>query len=359
MNIVNKRKKAVISLTPGSVLLGKEICHRMGEDYHFYYPQGREKGGFPYTGLKKLLPELFKNSEYEALICIMATGIVFRILGPYAEKKDKDPAVIVADEKGEFFINLLSGHLGGGNDLCRELADGFKATPVITTATDVRGLTAVDQLARNQAFKIEPLENIKIINSRLLEGKKITIYTDLSLTDMPLGFPPSEYVIRPINSESFSAKGSTCRVYLTSKVVKEKDLKRNLFLRPPNLIVGIGCRRGIAGEAIEKLLLNVFKEKGLSIKSLCCIATGDIKADEPGIHWVAKKMGLPLKIIDRSEIKRADIKYTSSDFVLTQTGVGGICEPTAILAAGKGDLIVPKTSGQGITVAVARVKSGW
>lgn len=99
----------------------------------------RLKGLYPDAALSKFKAKKVSElwGEGKTLIFIMATGIVVRTIAPLIKDKRIDPAVVVLDEKGEYAISLLSGHLGGANRLAKEIANFLGARPVITTASDV------------------------------------------------------------------------------------------------------------------------------------------------------------------------------------------------------------------------------
>lgn len=117
-------------------------------------------------------------SKYDSLVCIMATGIVVRILAPLIVHKTSDPAVVVLDQKGKHAISLLSGHLGGANDLAREMAAISGGEAVITTATDVAGELSFDTFAKKYNMAIENIGQLKHISGALLAGKKVNVFTD-------------------------------------------------------------------------------------------------------------------------------------------------------------------------------------
>ena len=96
---------------------------------------------FPKSDLKHHIEEAWERLD--ALICVMAAGIVVRHIAPLLRGKDKDPAVIVMDTRGQWAISLLSGHLGGANELAKQLAEVTGGHPVVTTATDVEGVAAL------------------------------------------------------------------------------------------------------------------------------------------------------------------------------------------------------------------------
>jgi len=127
-----------------------------------------------FTRLADVIKTAF--SRYDALVCVMATGIVVRMLAPYVESKLYDPAVLVFDEAGRHGISLLSGHIGGANELTRKLCAAVGADPVITTATDVTGVLAPDAMAERLALRPVPKSAIQVLNTALLEEKEISYY---------------------------------------------------------------------------------------------------------------------------------------------------------------------------------------
>lgn len=123
-------------------------------------------------------------SKYDSLVCIMATGIVVRILAPLIVHKTSDPAVVVLDQKGKHAISLLSGHLGGANDLAREMAAISGGETVITTATDVAGELSFDTFAKKYNMAIENIGQLKYISGALLAGKKVNVFTDKNVEEL-------------------------------------------------------------------------------------------------------------------------------------------------------------------------------
>ena len=123
-------------------------------------------------------------ARYDYLVCIMATGIVVRILAPLIVHKTSDPGVVVLDQKGRHAISLLSGHLGGANDLAREMAFLTGGEAIITTATDVAGELSFDTFAKKHHMAIENIGQLKHISGTLLEGKPIRVITDYDFEEL-------------------------------------------------------------------------------------------------------------------------------------------------------------------------------
>lgn len=353
---------AVIAITDGGLKTGLRIGASLAELGHQvdYYANHRGQNYSAYQvrseSLGELLGILF--SEYDALCCVMALGIVIRLLGPLCHHKSQDPAVLVVDESGQFVISALSGHLGGANALARELARAIEATPVITTASDVQGKLAVDELSRQLGWRLEPLENLVAVNSALVNGIHLPV-----VIPEPIGCQlnmGTDYNL-VTNTPWEAARFPQGAVVVSNRLV---DMPKGpyILLRPKNICVGIGCRRGTASAQILEVLQEALAAQQLSIDSLKCVGTISAKADEEGLLAVAKGLGLPLHIYGAQEIDSYTQEYNLrnpakplswSEFVYQKMGVGGVCEPVALMSGKNTKLIQGKVSNQGVTVALA------
>ena len=271
----------------------------------------------------------------------MATGIVVRSIARHLVGKTVDPAVVVLDEKGQFAISLLSGHLGGANAVATEIAGAIGGTAVITTASDVQGMPSVDMIAQKHQLIIQSMHDAKILTAMTVNGQKVGWRND-SLLTLPACYPT-------LNEAEADAEGLV--VVSSCTDIEEKVLFAQLI--PQNITVGIGCRRGISGQQIidfvtEQLQLNSINE--MSIRQLASI---DIKHDEQGILVAAANFGVPAVFVETAEIEKIEQDFTSSAFVKSQVGVAGVCEPAAFIAGGRvGEFISRKKSKEGITVAI-------
>ncbi|WP_051514891.1 cobalt-precorrin 5A hydrolase [Fervidicella metallireducens] len=249
-------------------------------------------------------------SCYEGIIFISSTGIAVRISTQFLKDKTFDPAVVVVDDLGRFAISLLSGHIGGANELAIKIANILNCQPVITTASDGRGIEAVDMFAKKNNLCMENLKDIKKITALMVEGKRIKLHSELKLE---------------LNYNNLVEENEDGIIFVTSKDEVNCD-KPHCILRPKNLIVGIGCRRGKSKEEILNAINNVFKENNLSIESIKTIATVDIKADEVGIINACEELKCEMKIFMREKIKEIEKMFTSSEFVKSAIGVTSVCE---------------------------------
>ena len=357
-------KTAIVTVTRDGTLLGQRIADILQKypnyQVELYVPVRYAElcpGCLPY---QKPLAPVIKNIFYEqqAIVLVMALGIVIRMIAPYLQSKRTDPAVVVLDEKGQHVISALSGHLGGANRLTSLLAAELGACPVITTATDVQNRPAIDLLAQDYNLIPEPLEMLTEVNAALVNGDQVTVYTEnwLNLESIP-GFTITSW-----NNFNFqSPSGNDRQVLITDKIIT--GLINTLFLRPRNLIVGIGCRQGISKKQIEAVLKQVLEQIGRSIFSIKYIATVDLRADEPGLTGLASDLKIPLLVFSREEINQAYERYPGtfqrSDFVQEKIGDGGVCEPVTLLACPQAKLISPKTRQNGVTIAIAEDAWQW
>lgn len=305
--------------------------------------------------------------RYDSLVCIMATGIVVRILAPLIVHKTSDPAVVVLDQKGKYAISLLSGHLGGANDLAREMAVISDGEAVITTATNVAGELSFDTFAKKHDMAIENIGQLKHISGALLSGKKVNVFTDKNAAElypelakeqkrgMIAILPLSEFFKTYAIESNIPAVVIDERLFVSNSTVPQAAPV--LYLRPRTICAGIGCKRNMEQKPIEEALLQTLKEEGIHPFSLKCIATIPLKSDEPGIIGTAANLNVPLQIIPTEEIENLDISQLgiqTSEFVASQTGVLSVSTACSYLASSKGTILRDKAKYKGITIALSK-----
>lgn len=281
------------------------------------------------SGLAEVCGSAFRDGE--ALVFVGAAGIAVRTVAPFVRDKLSDPPVIVIDEHGSFVIPVLSGHVGGANELALEIAAAVGAQPVITTATDINEAFSVDLFAKENGLRIMNRDGIAKVSSAALEGKPVTICIKV--------FPPEGHADVLIADEHAAAG--------------LKDAA-SIVLCPKRYAVGIGCRRGKSFEDLRDFAERVLREYGIDVRSAGCIATIDVKKDEEGLKKLSQAWRMPLITFEAAVLQKAEGKFSHSDIVLEKVGVDNVCERAAVLAAGPGaKLVVRKTAENGMTVAVA------
>ncbi len=305
----------------------------------------RLKGLYPDLTLAKYGRGRTKKTweEHGGLIFIMAAGIVVRTIAPMIKDKKTDPAVVVLDENGKYAVSLLSGHLGGANDLAKEVADFLGGDAVITTASDVRGLTSIDIWARDNDLVIEDWKALPHIAARLINKGRLNVYTDVDLP-MPAGFVR---VQEPASADLLITNKSAVPL-------RRGERPFALTLRPRDLVIGIGCNSGTSADEIEDAVKRVLEEKNLSFASTRSIATIDLKTREPGLRSFAEKNALEILSFSPEELNGV-AGISMSEAAFRATGANAIAEPAALLASGMESLLVPKQKTGNVTVAVAEI----
>jgi cobalt-precorrin 5A hydrolase len=310
---------------------------------------------FEPSGLKELIASLWK--QYDGLILIMATGIVVRMIAPLLESKETDPAVVVLDDAGRNAISLLSGHLGGANELAESCALAIGARPVITTATDSNDLPSFDMLAKEYGWVIDDISRVKILNTMMLDNEEIAVCDPSGKTRSWLqGRGKVTFYATAAEVLASAARGI---VLVTSHMGPEPNTAEHvLILRPRTLVLGIGCNRGTAADEIAAFVTLHLARLSLSLKSVCCIASVAAKRDEAGLIEYAGHLGVPLRCFENDELNRVTCPSPPSEHALAAVGVAGVAEPAAILASGGGALLLEKVKSANVTLAVAERKEG-
>lgn len=279
-----------------------------------------------------------------ALVFIGATGIAVRSIAPYVKDKYTDPAVVVVDDQGKHVIPILSGHVGGANELAREIAGITGGEAVITTATDLHGVFAVDEFAKKNGLEISDRKKAKDISAALLSGETVGVYVDPGhLTGMvPEGLhvPPKEADLHRILIAAVCPEPGT-------------ESEKLLHLVPKSLVVGMGCRKGVPEEKLEAFLREELERRQLSLDAVYAIASLDRKKEEPGLIALAEKLGVLFLTYTKEELNQVPGTFHASAYVYGITGVDNVCERSAVRASDGGKLIIPKTTADKMTLAVA------
>ncbi len=344
------------------------------------------------NGVKEWTEERFRDCD--GLVFVGAAGIAVRMIAPYIRSKTTDPAVLVIDERGQFVISLLSGHIGGANRLTARLAGLLGAIPVITTATDVNGLFAVDEFAARQNLWIGSMKLAKTCAARLLAGEPVGFSSDFAVEGrLPRGLTPEhgpggpaaenklpEEQLTEGNGDftagsrppeeppaektgSFSAEDKLPERTQAENTGNSFGIRislaetggpwtETLYLVPRIVTLGLGCRRGKSREEIEAVVREVLESHGISRHSLACAASADRKADEQGILELCAAWNIPFLTYNKEELLAVPGSFSSSEFVESVLGVDNVCERSAIKASG-GRLLVKKQARDGVTVALA------
>ena len=272
-------------------------------------------------------------SACRALVFVGAAGIAVRAVAPHLKSKTTDPAVVVVDELGQFAIPLVSGHLGGANELALRIAQALGATPVITTATDVNGVFAVDLWAKEQNLTVLQPEKIKRVSGKLLAGEPIAVSCPWEIA----GAPPENV-----------ARGQAADVVVDVRAYAGGALQ----LVPRVLTLGVGCRKGISEAQLEAAFQTFCVERGVCPEAVCAAASIDVKQTEPGLLAFCRAHGWETSFFSAEALAAARGDFSASDFVRQTVGVDNVCERSACVRSG-GRIFEKKYAAGGVTFALA------
>ena len=305
----------------------------------------------------------------DGIIFVGACGIAVRAIAPYVTSKMHDPAVVCVDEAGKWAISLLSGHVGGANDLARRIARIVGATPVVTTATDVRGAFAIDEWAARRSLVIANPQLIKHVSGALLKGGHVGVRVgrQVSLTgELPAGFVREESagdtndagdIRKPcLAGAAPDSANAACALHVHVHIGPEQPCENDpdtLHLITRNAVVGVGCRRGCEPATLQDSVEAALAGLGLAPKAVSTLATIDLKAAEPAVVELAAKHDWRLRTFSAQALAAQGGDFASSEFVRTHVGVDNVCERA--LACCGAVRVLNKQAHQGTTVAVGLV----
>ncbi|WP_150275213.1 cobalt-precorrin 5A hydrolase [Paenibacillus tepidiphilus] len=360
------KKYAAVAITRNGIRLALELAGRMGDMEVYCY--AKYSGGLSeepgerrlFDGpLKPLLPDLFRS--YEGLVLFFSLGAAVRLLAPLLEHKTADPAVVVIDERGEHVISMLSGHLGGANQLTLRIAGLLGAHPVITTASDVQGSFAVDLLGLEFGWRAERPAPLKAVSAALVNGEPVAVVQTCGERDwLPSGAVQPEHVSRLPGVTGLAAAGTAwaAAIVITDRLLSAGEQAllpaETVVYRPRSLVLGLGCNRGTSEAELEAVVKDTLAALELSSLSVRNVATAAIKGDEAGLLALCAKYDWELQLYTPEELNRMTVPVPS-EVVFRATGAYGVCEPAALLSSGAADLLQPKLKSGNVTIAVARV----
>lgn len=294
----------------------------------------------------KAIAQLF--TQVEVLICIMATGIVVRSIAPVVMDKAADPAVIVMDEKATNVISLLSGHLGGANELTLHIAELLGAHPVITTATDVQNVAALDTLAKSvNGWHQELRPLIKPFNSFLGRKERVYFYQEKDWVTDVRGLT----VIDKKDVEMV-LKSDDPFIFLTTQ--PQRIERENLaVIYPKPYILGVGARKNVDPQVFREGFELFCQQEQIDPSEIAKIVSIDVKKEEEAILALAKALDCPFETYTKEELAVVSDKYPQSAFVKQTVGVGSVALASADVAS-NGQVLTERFATDGCTYALAK-----
>jgi cobalt-precorrin 5A hydrolase len=292
-------------------------------------------------------------ARHEALVFVMAAGIVVRAVAKHVQSKLFDPGVVVMDIRGKYAVAMCSGHLGGANELCRLIEERTGAISVVTTGTDVNNTLAPDVLAKQIGARVDDWEPLKLVSGALVDTLPVGVFVEDGVDVGDL----SQYARKKVTVVSDPEALSTYRaaVVVSHRLLPDPGVP-TMWLRPPVLVVGVGCNRGTPAAEIGAAVDAVLADNGLAASSVVRMATIEKKSDEVGLIEVAAARGWPLWWYSNEQVNEQAPPFPGrSEVVFKYVGVYGVSEPAAMLAAGTQTLLVAKQKRGNLTVSVTRI----
>lgn len=344
------KKIAVISFTENGSRLAEKLREELGDRFEITLSEKYKKAERP---VKESLSAWTKRQfqTKDGILYVGAAGIAVRAIAPYVRGKAEDPAVLVIDEQGRYCIPILSGHLGGANELAVLTAKRIGAQAVITTATDLNGKWAADVFAKKNHLTVSDMKKAKEISARLLDGERLSLYVEKSCGEIRGNLPEELY--RLTDTQACGGEGMGRIPDIVIGVRKNPCWEQTLYLIPKTVTLGIGCKRGVSGARVERSILRLLEKQGIFPESIEKIASIDLKKDEKGILFCIEKYGWEYVTYAADELRSAEGNFQKSSFVQSVTGVDNVCERSAVCASAGGELLARKQAADGVTVAAA------
>jgi cobalt-precorrin 5A hydrolase len=346
-------KISVLAITKNGVIIGENL-KKLFPDWNVFAPSklNNESVGIMWYSepTSEKIVELFKNNN--ALICIFSLGAVIRLISPYLKDKKTDPAVIVIDDKTNFVISVLSGHIGGANELTEEIAGKIGALPVITTAADVNKTIAVDLVGREFNWKIDDDSTVTKISAHMVNEEPIGILQETGEKNWYKKLPKNVVIYK--NIEELKKSNSKACLIISDKTIDKEISKESVIYRPPSLVIGIGLHWDTTKETIREGIETCLEKFKLSSKSIAKLVSIKKPEDVQGLIDLGKEMGIPVEYVNREDL--AEISAPNpSETVKAFEGTASVSEAAAIKVSG-GELIVEKQKfPPNLTIAIARI----
>jgi cobalt-precorrin 5A hydrolase len=346
-------KTVVLAITKNGVKIGEEL-KKIFPDWSIFAPlklsnENTEIVWYSEPTTDKIV-ELFKNNN--ALICLFSLGAVIRLIAPHLKDKKTDPAVIVIDDKANFVISVLSGHIGGANELTEEIAEKLGALPVITTAADVNKTIAVDLVGREFNWKIDDDSTVTKISAHMVNEEPIGVLQEAGERNWYKNLPKNVMIYD--NMGDLKKSNSKAHLIISDKIIDDEISNESVIYRPPSLVIGIGLHWDTTKETIREGIDHCLEKFKLSSKSIAKLVSIKKPQDVQGLIDLGEEMGIPVEYVNREDL--AEISAPNpSETVKAFEGTASVSEAAAIKVSG-GELIVEKQKfPPNLTIAIARI----
>jgi cobalt-precorrin 5A hydrolase/precorrin-3B C17-methyltransferase len=326
---------AILCLTPAALDTARAIkAHLPGAALHGLAGRVPEADTL-FTDATAHIRTLFAQGQ--AIIGVCAAGILIRAIGALLADKQAEPPVLAVSPDGKSVVPLLGGH-HGANQLARRLALALAGQAAITTAGDLALGLALDEPP--PGWKVGTPDAVKPVTAALLAGARVRLEVEAGNADWLSGLPTAE-------------DGQPLVRVTDHAVATDED---ELLLHPPVLALGVGCERNCPPDELAELVERTLAESGLAADAVACVASVDLKMDEPAVLRLAERLGVPARFFSPARLAEEGPRLANpSEVVAREIGCPGVSEGAALAAAGADStLVVEKTKSKRATVALAR-----
>ena len=345
-------KVSVLAITKNGIIIGEKL-KELFPNWNIFAPvklsnENNDIVWYSEPTTDKII-ELFKNSN--ALICLFSLGAVIRLIAPHLKDKKTDPAVIVIDDKTNFVISVLSGHIGGANELTQEISEKLNALPVITTAADVNKTIAVDLVGREFGWKIDDETTVTKISAHMVNAEPIGVFQQTGNKKWYKKLPKNVIIYNSL--EELKKSNSKAHLIISDTIIDNGLAQESVIYRPQSLVIGIGLHWDTTKDTIKDGIEHCLKKFNLSSKCIAKLVSIKKPEDVQGLIDLGKEMQIPVEYVNREELAEI-ITPNPSSTVKAFEGTASVSEAAAIKVS-NGELIVEKQKfPPNLTIAIAR-----
>ena len=345
-------KVSVLAITKNGINIGEKL-KELFPDWNIFAPSKLSNESDQITWYSEptsdKIIELFKNTN--GLICLFSLGAVIRLIAPHLKDKKTDPAVIVIDDKTNFVISVLSGHIGGANELTKEIAVKLNALPVITTAADVNKTIAVDLVGREFGWKIDDETTVTKISAHMVNAEPIGVFQQTGNKKWYKKLPKNVTIYDSL--EELKKSNSKAHLIISDTIIDNELSQESVIYRPQSLVIGIGLHWDTKKDTIKDGIEYCLEKFNLSPKCIAKLVSIKKPEDVQGLIDLGREMQVPVEYVNREELAEI-ITPNPSSTVKAFEGTASVSEAAAIKVS-NGELIVEKQKfPPNLTIAIAR-----
>lgn len=334
---------SIILTSESSLHLSRTIQRELGNVE--IYTKADIEDTIQISSINDCVKDLFEKTD--AIIFIGAMGICVRSIAPYIRDKHTDPAVVNIDTTGRYVISVLSGHVGGANDLTNRLSRVLGAEAVITTQSDNTNLWALDTIG--DKYDWVTMSNTVNFNQPLtsfVNRKPTALLLDINDEGTQyLERTAPEHVKIYYKYADIDLSQYELLIAVTPYVYPNTEIPV-IYYHHKVLHLGIGCRKDCNPEGISKYIAGILNQNNIAISSIKSISSIDIKKDEPLLKKLqAYFENVPVNIYSADDLKDIEVP-NPSEKVKEVTSVNGVSESSAIKSANSGPLLLEKQKGK-------------